>query len=345
MSQALFWACLMGAMNLMFLGTNLPSSLLLGNLFMVATAIVLILLNTYYFFPRFFYEKRYGAFVTAVSLGLLGMVLLNAVMESWILKNLQASFPDINRMPKPPAMAKLPNMFIKPRHFMGLVVYTAVIMVSTVLESIQLHRQQERLSNQVEQEKLLAELKFLKSQINPHFLFNVLNNVYSLSIIKSEQTPEVVMKLSEMLRYMLYQSGDERASLNQEIAYIQNFIALQQLKDDEPLAVKLELEVKNPHARIAPMILIPFVENAFKHSKIEDVSNGWIRMRLSEQGNQFVFEVSNSLPVSSFTKDPTGGIGLSNVKRRLELEYPGKHQLDIREAENAFTIELSMSLL
>lgn len=344
MAQALFWACLVGAMNLMFIGSELPPSFLLRSSFIVATIIVLILLNTYCFFPCFFFEKRYGAFVAAVFLGLLGMILLNEVMEFWMPKDLRAPFPNASGLSKTP-MPKPPKMVINPRYFMGLVVYTAVVMVSTVLESIQLHRQQERLSNQVEREKLTAELKFLKSQINPHFLFNVLNNVYSLSIAKSEQTPEVVIRLSEMLRYMLYQSGHERASLEQEIVYIQNYTALQQLKDDEQLSVELELEVKNPSARIAPMILIPFVENAFKHSKIEDISHGWIKVRLTEQGNQFVFEVRNSLPGSSFTKDPTGGIGLSNVKRRLELEYPGKHQLDIREAENAFTIQLSVSLI
>lgn len=343
LAQALFWACLLGAMNLMFVGMKLPPSFLLRNIFTVMSAIVLILLNTYFFVPRFFYKKQYGAFIMAVSVGLLGMTLLGAALEFWVMKDVQVPTPSISRLYGAPII-RPPSMVFSPRYFMGLVINTAVVMVSTVLESVQLHRQQEQVASQITNEKLATELKFLKSQINPHFLFNVLNNVYTLSIIKSEQTPDVVMKLSEMLRYMLYQSGYKWATLEQEIAYIQNYIALQQLKDDEPLSVELEIAVQNPLAQIAPMLLIPFVENAFKHSKIEDTRHGWIKIGISEIDNHLDFWANNSLPVGEFTKDATGGIGLSNVHRRLELEYPEKHALDISQEAQSFHVHLKMDL-
>lgn len=343
-AQALFWACLLGAMNLMFVGMKLPPSFLLRNIFTVVSAIVLILLNAYFFVPRFFYKKQYGAFILAVSVGLLAMTLLSAALEFWVMKDVQIPLPNISPMYGAPII-RPPSMIFSPRYFMGLVIYTAVVMVSTVLESVQLHRQQEQVASQITNEKLATELKFLKSQINPHFLFNVLNNVYTLSIIKSDQTPDVVMKLSEMLRYMLYQSGYKWVMLEQEIAYIQNYIALQQLKDDEPFSVELEVSVQNPLAQIAPMLLIPFVENAFKHSKIEDTRHGWIKIGIHEFGNQLDFRASNSLPVGEFTKDVTGGIGLSNVQRRLELEYPEKNSLTIQQEAQSFQVHLKMSLV
>jgi LytS/YehU family sensor histidine kinase len=234
--------------------------------------------------------------------------------------------------------------FFNPRNLFVLVSYTAAIMASTVFESVQLHRRQERIAGTIKRKKLEAEMKFLKSQINPHFLFNALNNVYTLSLIKSDHTPEVVMKLSEMLRYMLHESNQERVSLGQEIQYIENFISIQQLKDDAPLAVELNISVDEPATPVAPMILLPFIENAFKHSKVEDTKRGWIRIELLESHQHLQFRVVNSRFMISYTQDPTGGIGLQNVKRRLELEYPGRYELDIREEEEQFAVALSISL-
>ncbi|MBI1227162.1 MAG: hypothetical protein GC192_18165 [Bacteroidetes bacterium] len=344
LAQTLFWACLLGAMNLLFIGSQLPAFFLLRNLFVVVSAIILILLNTYYFVPKFFYNKHYGAYVLAVFVSMVAMVLWNAALESWMLDDMRMPPPGFNKMPNAD-LPKPPNLMINPRHFMGLVIYTAVVMVSTVLESVQLHRRQEYLASQIENEKLATELKFLKNQINPHFLFNVLNNVYTLSLIKSEQTAEVVMELSEMLRYMLYESNNERVPLAKEVKYIQNYISLQKLKDDEPYSVELDLQLSNPAAEIAPMLLIPFVENAFKHSRIEDKQQGWVKVSIIEQDNQLSFKVSNSLPNMEFTKDPTGGIGLTNVQRRLELEYPDRHQLDIQKMSQSFSIQLTMDLI
>lgn len=349
-AQVLFWAALIGAISLMLMGMNIPAIFYLRNYILTALAVLLVALNTYWLVPQYFSKSRYGSYSLLLGGIVLAFVLMTPMLENSLIsmnpKLMGPPLEGIKNIPMPPVGSKMhrPTM-LDPRHFILFVIFSAVVLLSTVMESVQLHRHREQAANKAEREKLAAELKFLKSQINPHFLFNVLNNVYALSLLKSDQTPEVVMKLSEMLRYMLYQSGHERASLEQEISYIQHYIALQQLKDDEPLSVQLDLQVNNPTARIAPMLLIPFVENAFKHSKIEDTQQGWIKISLGEMDNQLVFSVSNSLPSGEFTKDLTGGIGLTNVQRRLELEYPGKHQLDIKKMPQSFSIELTISLL
>ncbi|MCB0635707.1 MAG: histidine kinase, partial [Lewinella sp.] len=261
------------------------------------------------------------------------------------MRQLQSDGPVAEVTPGEGGPRKGPQGPIDPRFFITFIIYSAVLLAGTMLESVQLYNQQAYLVSQARNEQLQTELKFLKSQINPHFLFNALNNVYTLSLIGSEQTPEVVMKLSEMLRYMLYESNQERVSLGQEVQYIQNYVSLQQLKDDLPLAVETRLDVTHPEMRIAPMILIPFVENAFKHSKIEDTEHGWIRIELREEAQALTFVVRNSRSAATFTKDATGGIGLANVRRRLELEYPGRHQLLIDEEEEQFAIVLTIQSL
>ena len=193
-------------------------------------------------------------------------------------------------------------------------------------------------------EKLKAEMDFLKSQINPHFLFNALNNIYTLSVIKSDNTPENLLKLSGMLRYMLYDCKEDRVPLKKELEYIDNFISLNKLKDSQGLNIELELDRSQPDLRVAPLIFIPFIENAFKHSKIEDLENGWIKLSLKIQDQTLFFNVKNSISKTTFTKDKVGGIGLRNVKRQLELVYPNKHDLIINKTDTAFEVSLKIDL-
>ena len=194
-------------------------------------------------------------------------------------------------------------------------------------------------------EKLEAELKFLKSQINPHFLFNALNNIYTLTVIHSDQAPENLLKLSGMLRYMLYECKADRVPLSKEIEYLHHYIDLHLLKDSRGMNVEVNLDTTRPNIQIAPMLLIPFVENAFKHSQVENLDKGWIKINLLTTDEYLLFDVSNSVQELSFTKDKSGGIGLSNVQRQLELLYPGKHELKIDSQKPAvFSIYLKLFL-
>lgn len=200
--------------------------------------------------------------------------------------------------------------------------------------------EKEQETNQLKNENLETELKFLKSQINPHFLFNALNNIYTLAYIQDQKAPEMILKLSDMLRYILYDCTSQEVPIDKEISYINNYVELQRLKNDE-LDVKVAIDQGiGGHTKIAPMLFIPFIENSFKHSKIEDTENGWIALSLSQQEGQLCFKISNSKPNTEFTKDKVGGIGLQNVRRRLELLYPQQHQLTINDNEDSFEVEL-----
>jgi two-component system, LytTR family, sensor kinase len=189
-------------------------------------------------------------------------------------------------------------------------------------------------------EKLTAELAFLRSQINPHFLFNCLNNIYSLAYQKSDHTAEAVMKLSEIMRYMLYESNDSRVELSKEIRYLENFIELQKLRFKGSTYVELSVAGVESHLQIVPLVLIPFVENAFKHGDSADPDNP-IRIRISVTGDELQFSITNR--VSSQNKDETGGIGLVNVQRRLDLLYPGKYHLNISR-NGIYSAQLSLIL-
>ena len=189
-------------------------------------------------------------------------------------------------------------------------------------------------------ETLEAEMKFLKLQTNPHFLFNSLNNIYALAYTNSPKAPEMIMKLSEMLRYVLYESNEKKVPLSKEIDYIANFISFQLLKIEGEANITVDLDNVDANAEVEPMLFIPFIENSFKHSKIENTEKGWVNIRLSSQDNRIELVVSNSKPPGDFAKDKTGGIGLANVKKRLQLLYPGKHELAVEEKEQSFDVHL-----
>ena len=195
---------------------------------------------------------------------------------------------------------------------------------------------------QLEKAKLETEIKFLKSQINPHFLFNTLHNIYGLTIIQSERASDQLLKLSDILRYMLYDSNEEKVPLRREVEYLKNYIELAQLKDSRGMDISFEIREWDESLKVSPLLFIPFVENAFKHSEIEDLKNGYIHISLNTWGNRLIFDVDNSKPQKDYSKDKIGGIGLQNIQQRLTLLYPDKHQLHIEETETSFKVHLEL---
>ena len=195
----------------------------------------------------------------------------------------------------------------------------------------------------LEKAKLETEIKFLKSQINPHFLFNSLHNIYGLTVIQSDLASDQILKLSDILRYMLYDSNEETVPLQREIEYLKNYIELAQLKDSRGMNVSFEIGDVNESLEVSPLLFIPFVENAFKHSQIEDLKNGYIHISLKTIGSKLIFKVDNSKPRQEYSKDKVGGIGLRNIEQRLKLLYPEKHHLNIEETETAFKVNLELN--
>jgi LytS/YehU family sensor histidine kinase len=215
------------------------------------------------------------------------------------------------------------------------------ILLSTVLKFIQDWFLNEKVKSNLENENLIAELAFLKSQINPHFLFNSLNNIYSLAYQKSEKTPEAILKLSEIMRYMLYESNEDKVELSNEIRYLENYIELQKLRFKDNIYIKFEINGDPLGLMITPLVLISFVENAFKHGIATDSENP-ISISLNLTDGKLLFHVSNIK--SSMNKDITGGIGLQNVQRRLSLIYKDRYRLQIDDTNDIYNCELYLNL-
>lgn len=200
----------------------------------------------------------------------------------------------------------------------------------------------------LEKEKLETELKFLKSQFNPHFLFNTINSIFVLIHKNPDMASESLAKFSNLLRYQLYECNEQQIPLQHEIAYLENFIELEKLRQESDLLVEDKINVTGgPSLTIAPFILMPFLENAFKHVSQSKNSKNWIRLHLSLIGASLHFNISNSTkPLAAQAREVVdcGGLGLKNVQRRLELLYPGKHQLDIVRQKEQFSISLQLEL-
>lgn len=271
---------------------------------------------------RFFSSRRYGAFWC----GMIAVVILFAcqryLLEQVILGRL------FNTWNYPPS-----TRFVF--YFLDNLYYA----LTYVLLGFLIYLLDAQLNNQRKQALLLqqsreAELQFLRSQINPHFLFNTLNNIYSLVYEQSARAPEAVLQLSNLLRYMLYEKK-EHVPVEKEWAYIDDFITLQQLRFDYPVRVMRETHVEAEGKTIPPYLLIPFIENAFKHG---DFRQEPLRLSLTVSNKELLFESRNRIQQAH--KDESGGIGLTNVQRRLGLIYPEKHSLQVTEANGYFTVQL-----
>ena len=198
----------------------------------------------------------------------------------------------------------------------------------------------QKLRTELMLEKQAGELALLRSQVNPHFLFNTLNNIYSLVYKKSDDAPEAVMKMSAIMRYMLYDATTDSVLLEKEIEYLNSFIELEKLRIRHSDFVEMNIAGNIEGRTIAPMLLIPFVENAFKHGSKNGPMPGII-INLAVADNRFEFGVINHLRRNTaVTRDQVGGIGLTNIRRRLNLLYPGKHQLDITSDDTSYHIKL-----
>ncbi|HCN12188.1 MAG TPA: histidine kinase [Chryseobacterium sp.] len=202
---------------------------------------------------------------------------------------------------------------------------------------IQQNEMQKKLT-EISKEKSDAELKLLKTQINPHFLFNTLNNIYGLSIKKSEETPEIILKLSKIMRYNIFDSAKDKVSVQKEIENIQDFIDIQKIRH-KSVNVEFNHIIDNSSQEISPLILLHFVENAFKHGASESRFNSFIKINLKLENQILFYEVENSKE-HNVHKDSTK-IGLNNIKRQLELLYP-KHSLSINDAEDLYFVTLKI---
>jgi two-component system, LytTR family, sensor kinase len=187
--------------------------------------------------------------------------------------------------------------------------------------------------------QLQTELKYLRAQINPHFLFNGLNTIYGTIDISNQQARDVLLQFSDLLRYNLYEADVDTVELEKETQYLQNYVALQRARSNSNLVISLEVQVQDASVQIAPLLFMPFIENAFKFSSRDDNRVNHIHIRLEQTGGRIDFTCSNSFEE---TDVPTGGIGLTNVTRRLELLYKDRHTLTISREAGEFSVQLNL---
>jgi two-component system, LytTR family, sensor kinase len=295
----------------------------------VADLALLIYITNYVLLPKLFYKRHYVWFVVVFVTMIIASSFIKMQLLGWYLDEPRLSDFMAN-------WQKRTYDNIVPHFFL----VTAGAAVKLLFDYTSM---QQRLA-EVAKEKAETELNFLKSQINPHFLFNSLNSVYFLISKDNAEARQALHKFSEMLRYQLYEMNGDKIPIEKEIHYLRDYVDLQQLRRDERYSVEFNCSPEVKGFSIEPLLLIPFVENAFKHvSHHNDVTN-YIKVDLSRENGRFTFQVQNSKEGVAVSREGHGGIGLPNVKRRLELLYPNKHELAISSNNTTFAVTLNLEL-
>ena len=230
-------------------------------------------------------------------------------------------------------------------HRMMYDLFDCVLASCTALSARMFFRQQnlQRREAQLRAEKSEAELRALKNQIQPHFLFNTINNLYALARMKSPKTAPVALKLANLLRYVLYETAKPEMPLEKEVQNLRDYVELEKLRfDEDRLGVKMHIDLDEPHRSIAPLLLLPLVENAFKHGVSEQLHEAWVNIFISLKNRHLEVKIENS-SASGHSENPQG-IGLQNLRWQLELLYPGRHELSISDADNTFVAHLKIEL-
>lgn len=282
--------------------------------------------NAYILIPRFIYKKKYWQYFACQLLFIVIMFLVDRLLFFVFLSTDFKNYSAMGFI----AFHTFPYLFI--------------LVSSTAYQFIEDRMRLDKLAKEKENENLKTELAFLRSQVSPHFMFNVLNNMVSLARKQSDQLEPSLIKLSSLMRYMLYETDEEKVPLDREIEYLQSYIDLQQQRFGKKVKVSVSLEMADGHYELEPMLLIPFVENAFKHGTgmIEDAQ---IDISLKAENNILNFTVRNKFnEESKEIKDKTSGIGLTNVKRRLSLLYGKNHNLWITTNDNWFLVSLQINM-
>lgn len=236
--------------------------------------------------------------------------------------------------------------YLATNHHSYFLINMTIVGASTIFKIISDWVKHQRERNELQTQTMQSELRFLKSQINPHFLFNTLNNLYALTLKKSDKAPEIVIKLSEMMRYMLYECNEKRVPLSKEVKYIQNYLDLEVLRQGKDVEINFDVYGEVTSQQIAPLMFIPFLENSFKHGLNHHISQGYVDIRLDVEQQSVRLRIENSKPDSvPLPEHPrSGGIGLVNVRRRLNILYPDNYDLKIENEPNSYAVDLKLAL-
>ncbi|MEO8762835.1 MAG: histidine kinase [Ginsengibacter sp.] len=290
-------------------------------------SIALVYLNFYILIPYFLYRKKYLYYTLLFSLSLLAASFCDQLLKDFYIHMGAKLFTYSAGYTFQSLFSESISLF----YLSGFT--TAVKLSKNWIQNQQLMKEKEK-------QYLETELNFLKSQIQPHFFFNTLNNLYSLTLKKSDLAPEVVLKLSALMSYMLYESNAPKVPLTKEVTYLQNYLDLEKLRFGQRLSITFEIEGQIEDVCIPPMILILFLENSFKHGVKNNLSKIHIEISLLVQEGFLFFSVKN--PFDKNALPGTTGIGLKNARRRLELLYGNNYQLGLLEEQNEFVVSLKI---
>lgn len=255
--------------------------------------------------------------------------------------------PPVHPLPeqRPGILFVPPEKFRVGDGFRGMIFITLVLAVSTSLRITEQWYGDEKKIKEIQNQKLTAELALLRSQINPHFFFNTLNTIYSLASRKSDLTTEAILKLSSLMRYVIYHSEKQFVTLNEEVDYVRNYLDLQKLRFKNNVDIRLRISGILDDKVIEPMLILPFIENAFKHG-IDYSRASVIDISFEASSDQFVMHIENPIVSDSSEKkgEKNTGIGLSNTIKRLQMLYPDSHKLEIKRENNTYILNLLIRL-
>ena len=343
LTWALFFTFIYGfipAGHLLRLGYSWPKAYTLGFMMSGIDSVLFMpahMLFTYciiyWIMPRFLFKGLYGWSFIALILVTIATAATSAALAQFVVDPLRTC------LGAPVARNNLVNALLA-----GMRGGTTIGGFAAAIKLVKVWYQKQEAYQQIEREKLQTELQLLKSQVHPHFLFNTLNNLYALTLRKSDQSPAVVLKLSELLSYMLYDCNASEVPVEKEITFMRNYIGLEQLRYGDRLDMSINISGDYQSKLIAPLLLVPFLENAFKHGTSEQLEQAWMHLDLSVQGTTLKFKLINSREVTEHDETYVGGIGLQNVKKRLHLLYPDRHDLRITAEDETFMVTLTLEL-
>jgi len=318
---------------------QLPASFWIKQAVLLSLLVGIFYLNVYVWFPRFLSKNKYIPFIL--------VNVMSVIMLAFTIEQVQTALNHREHMHAAFEVAKEANGPKQKRDrvdYWSLLTALMIISVSTSVAAVQNVQRDKQTRQNLEQEKINSELSFLKAQINPHFFFNTLNNIYALTVIDVEAAQKALHKLSRLMRYVLYETQHGTVLLSQEIAFAQDYIELMQLRLTDKVKVVLEPPIPLHDVSIAPMLFLPFIENAFKHG-VSAVQPSHIEIKIWQEDNKVFVDVRNTLFTEKRTVlDESNGIGLINTQRRLDLLYPGKYQLDVNENSKEKEFEVRLEL-
>lgn len=338
LTHGLFWVTYVLLYTGMHLGDDEMWENFLYELFRLPGTLIVAYVNLYILYPRFFARGRYALYVAAS----IALLFLCSVLNRYLMEQvLEPAFMADTTHPE--------DTFVWYMLFKSMIWLLGPLLLFTLLVRIlQQWYGQQQLQQAMEKDRLQSELNYLRAQVQPHFLFNTLNNLYSLTLRQSPAAPMVVLKLSELMSYMLYDAQAALTSLDKELQHIRNYVELEKLRYGQRLDVSFSVSGDTGNVSLAPLLLIPFVENAFKHGVSDETGQVWITIDIKVKEGWLQLKVENSisdvLPADDNRLSAQQGIGLQNVKRRLHLLYSGAHELVLLKEAGRHTADLKINL-